>query len=149
MYKNQETPVHIAATFGHENLIQLLLDGGANVNAIDKDQDTHLHNAALFGYKNVIRVLLDSGAVSSAVDSFRQTAKDCAASKGHSAIVRLFEDWEKNQKIRAGIGEWGGIFQKIIVKELGGDMMGDRVVGGGATWGFGRGEFQGGVLWIC
>mmetsp|Transcript_6714 Transcript_6714/g.8776 ORF Transcript_6714/g.8776 Transcript_6714/m.8776 type:complete len:582 (-) Transcript_6714:1574-3319(-) len=40
------TPLHIAAVLCNEDVVRVLIEAGANVNAADRDGDTPLHNAA-------------------------------------------------------------------------------------------------------
>ena len=56
------TDLHVAATFGLQELTQKLLERGANVNVRDSNGWTALHGASNRGHINVIQVLLDEGA---------------------------------------------------------------------------------------
>ncbi|MFP3959317.1 MAG: ankyrin repeat domain-containing protein [Spirochaetaceae bacterium] len=58
------TPLHWAARRGHEQVVELLLERGANVDAQDALGRTPLHVAV--GHPAVVRLLLENGA---AVDS--------------------------------------------------------------------------------
>jgi ankyrin repeat protein len=65
--KNGETPLHSIArsenTKLHEDIVQLLIKRGANVNLKTEWKRKPLHYAAQMGYKEVVRLLLDAGAV--------------------------------------------------------------------------------------
>ena len=52
-----------AASWGHRDLVQLLLDAGAEPNKGANDGVTPLHMAAYFGHKDIVKILLDYGAV--------------------------------------------------------------------------------------
>lgn len=56
------TPLHIAATQGNVELIQLLLEYNAIINVQDFDGDTPLHEAALAGQHKALITLLYAGA---------------------------------------------------------------------------------------
>lgn len=56
------SPLHFAAMMNYNNCVDLLIDKGANVNAIDADGNTPLHLAMMYGSKETIRSLLTSGA---------------------------------------------------------------------------------------
>lgn len=43
------TPLHLASYFGHKSMMELLLDNGADINALNNDGDTPLHKAAFIG----------------------------------------------------------------------------------------------------
>ena len=58
----QLTPMHRAAWNGNKNVMQLLLDRGAELNAVDQDGWTPLHGATLHGHKDVVQLLLERGA---------------------------------------------------------------------------------------
>lgn len=49
-------PLHVAAVKGHTDIIQVLLDAGADVNAADSDGDVAIHYA-VFGYRGSVYVL--------------------------------------------------------------------------------------------
>lgn len=58
-----ETPLHRAALGGHLDIVRLLVDSGADVNATNTEHgSTPLHDAASKGHTQVVDVLLASGA---------------------------------------------------------------------------------------
>ena len=57
-----QTPLHLAARFGREDLAPVLLAAGADVNSRDERGDRPLHLAAEYGNAGVVRVLLQRGA---------------------------------------------------------------------------------------
>lgn len=60
--QEQQTPLHIAARLGNVDIVGLLLQHGAAVDATTKDMYTSLHIAAKEGQEEVASVLLDHGA---------------------------------------------------------------------------------------
>lgn len=53
---------------GHENILKLLIDNGANVKDTDHDKRTALHICAANGYAKGTELLLKAGANVNAVD---------------------------------------------------------------------------------
>ena len=56
------TPLIVAAIFGHEKVAGTLVDAGADVNLQKIDGSTALHAAAIMGYPNIVEMLLKNGA---------------------------------------------------------------------------------------
>lgn len=54
------TPLHLAASIGHAQAVQLLLDLGAKVNIRDNYKSTPLHEGVL--HEDVVKILLERGA---------------------------------------------------------------------------------------
>jgi len=74
-----QTPLHIAARFGRDDLAAILLSAGADPNARDKRGDRPLHLAAQEGHPGVVRLLLRRGADLEAAGSMDRTALHAAA----------------------------------------------------------------------
>jgi ankyrin repeat protein len=58
----QITGLHLAAYFGVEGIVRLLLHRGADVKAAATDGETPLHRASYNGHLEVVQLLLDKGA---------------------------------------------------------------------------------------
>ncbi|MDR1303215.1 MAG: ankyrin repeat domain-containing protein [Puniceicoccales bacterium] len=90
------TALHLAAGKGHVEVVKLLLDAGADVNALDEEDCAALHLAAMKGHAEVVRALLRApGADANATDAYGRTALHLAAEKGCREVVRVL--------LRAGI----------------------------------------------
>ncbi|WP_245970163.1 ankyrin repeat domain-containing protein [Wolbachia endosymbiont of Bemisia tabaci] len=76
----KETPLHIAVRYGHKEVAELLLNKGANVNAVERRKWTPLHTAVKSGKVEVAELLLDRGANVNAVDKKGRTPLSIVAS---------------------------------------------------------------------
>lgn len=86
IFQEQQTPLHIAARLGNVDNVTLLLQHGANADAVTKDLYTPLHIAAKEGNEEVASVLLDHGA------SHGLTTKVCLITSG-VCRVKSFTIW--------------------------------------------------------
>ncbi|MDA7653501.1 ankyrin repeat domain-containing protein, partial [bacterium] len=77
--KYEWTPLHIAAYYGHEEIVELLIRAGADVNAKDVDEWTALHMAYT---REVAELLIDNGADVNAKTDDDQTPLDVAVDEG-------------------------------------------------------------------
>ena len=85
-----ETPLQLAARYSHNEIVELLIDNGADVNAKDVNGNTPLHLAALFGRKEVIELLIANGAaVNVKGGNLGGMPLHHAAFNGHKEIVEL------------------------------------------------------------
>ena len=78
-----------AALIGHTSAVRALLDGGADVNAIDRNGWTPLMEAVFAGHAETIRALLARGADVNTKDQAGWTPLMEAASKGHAEAVMI------------------------------------------------------------
>ena len=72
------TPLHSAAYQGNVKLVELLLDHGADINALEDDNETALHWAAVKGQLNVAKLLVKRGINVNLKNRSGKTAKDIA-----------------------------------------------------------------------
>lgn len=92
--KTNETALHIAARFGHDECARVILKGTESQKAdIEVAENTYawtpLHVAAVDGKFSVAQLLVDAGADVSRPDSSGWMAKEHAALRGHMEIARL------------------------------------------------------------
>ncbi|KAF6785735.1 hypothetical protein CSOJ01_15547 [Colletotrichum sojae] len=95
---NGSLPIHLAASRGDVEHVQILVDAGADVNALNNDGRTPIHWAAERGRWDVVEVLLDKGAdpqIRSTEDSL-QTAWDLAQAAREVPLWELadIEGWD-------------------------------------------------------
>ncbi|CAE7396347.1 ANKRD50 [Symbiodinium necroappetens] len=74
--------LHVAAEWGREQTVRLLVESRADPKAVDKKQRTPLHKAADHGYVEILAALLELNADPRAVDSAGDTALDVARFEG-------------------------------------------------------------------
>ena len=82
--------LHSASMNGHDDMILLLLEHGADVSARDIYGETPLHRAVCKGHEGVILLLLQHGAEVSSRDNFGDMPLHRAARKGLESIILLF-----------------------------------------------------------
>lgn len=90
------TPLHYAATGGHDAIIQLLLDNHAYIDAASPNGSTPLMMAAMYGTSSAVELLLRAGADSALKNDLGLTALDFAHRAQHAdsanaiaAFIRL------------------------------------------------------------
>jgi ankyrin repeat protein len=89
---SDKTALHHAAQNGRVEVLNSLLDKGADVLAVDSNGKTALHYAAQNGHVKVLNSLLDNGADIHAVDSNGKTALHYAAQDGHVKVLNSLLD---------------------------------------------------------
>jgi ankyrin repeat protein len=90
---NEETPLSFAAELGHKEMIQLLLDQGADVNESGGFFGNALQTASKNGHLTVVQLLLNHGAdVNASGGRFYGNALQAASAEGHEMIVQLLLD---------------------------------------------------------
>ena len=68
------TALHFAASGGHADVVNMLIQNGTNVNAVDSCEQSILHYAAWKGGVYVAKVLIQNDADVNAVDKHKRTA---------------------------------------------------------------------------
>ncbi len=82
-------PLHYAASSGNAQVVQLLLDHFAYIDAESPNGSTPLMMAAMYGSAEAVKVLLDAGADATAKNALGLTALDFAQKAGHDDAVAL------------------------------------------------------------
>ncbi len=89
LHGGAETALHRAVESGHGDLLALLIDQGADVNAPGVGRETPLHGAARRGQADMVKLLLAHGAQVDGGSPQTETPLHIAAARGHEDVVRL------------------------------------------------------------
>ena len=87
---HHEHALMAASSQGHEKVVQILIDAGADVNDILPD-GTALQVASFYGHEKVVQILIDAGADINAVGP-EGTALQAASYPGNEKIVQILLD---------------------------------------------------------
>jgi hypothetical protein len=91
----ENTPLHVAAAYGHLDTAEFLINHGADINAKNEDGWTPLHVAVFNGHLALVKLLLEKGADPSVRDNEQKTALEVARENGLSNIANLIEKFSK------------------------------------------------------
>jgi ankyrin repeat protein len=86
--KIQSTPLQVAVQMGHTDVVQVLLEHGADVSAAFNG-NTPLHLAANYAHAELVKLLFQHGADVSATDANGCTPLHKAAKQGHAESVKV------------------------------------------------------------
>ncbi|KAL6406233.1 hypothetical protein AUP68_10402 [Ilyonectria robusta] len=110
------TPLWWAVQNGHEMVVKLLLENGADTEATDKHSGwTPLLHAAVEGHEAVVKLLIEKGAKCEAKDNGGRTPLLWAAQNGYGAVVKLLlengaktESKDNRGRTPLSWAAWGG-----------------------------------------
>jgi len=84
------TPLMYGCAGGHEEVVRVLLNSGANVEDHNENGHTPLMEAASAGHVPVAKILLEHGAgINTHSNEFKESALTLACYKGHLEMVRF------------------------------------------------------------
>jgi len=96
-----QTPLHIAASAGHIQLVDALIQAGCDVTVQDFTGHTALQRAAAEGHLEIVKTLLENGiSVDHQDEVHGNTALHEAAWKGFSQTVQILCKWKANAYIK-------------------------------------------------
>ena len=87
-----QTALHASVGAYHKDVVELLLDHGADPNIANAHEETPLHCAAFWGNTDVVKLLLKRGAMKLLRDEKNQTPLDMANKKRHKDVIKLLKD---------------------------------------------------------
>ena len=99
-FDEQETPFHVASRRGHADVVQLLLEHGAEAKARDRLRRTPLLLASHNGHAEVARVLLENGADTEDQDNRNRTPLLLASADGHVEVARVLFEYGADKEAR-------------------------------------------------
>jgi len=92
-------PLTLAAAYGHADVVRVLLEHGAEINAEDFTGWTALHAGSFTGDSETVSLLLDRGAVSGSDRWFLRSPLKIAETLDHKDIIPLLQ---KSEQVRNG-----------------------------------------------
>src|SRR2546423_15593265 len=101
---NPTTVLSVASRKGLEEIVRMLLQKGADVNAQGKSCRSALHAASRYGHEEVVRLLLDNGADVYARDKDGESASRIASENGHRKIAEMLREVSRKKKGRGWLG---------------------------------------------
>ncbi|KAG2413226.1 hypothetical protein HFD88_002415 [Aspergillus terreus] len=81
-----------ASVNGHEKVVQMLLDRGADINAQGGVHNNALVAASYLGHEKIVQILLDRGADINAQSVYYGSALQAASVNGHEKVVQMLLD---------------------------------------------------------
>jgi len=103
--KNEWTPLHLACANKNFNLVELLIEHGANVESKSKGHITPLSIACLSEYFNIAKLLIEHGANIESKDKNERTLLDVACQSGQFNLVKFLVEHGANIESKNKYGE--------------------------------------------
>lgn len=104
--KYGQTPLHGAANYGHQDIVELLLDCGTDVNALDLSKSSPLFEAVRLHHLQVVKSLLSRGAEVNLTDKENWTPLLRAFQQsGNDEIVRVHVAYGADVNVRGARAE--------------------------------------------
>ncbi|KAG8181680.1 hypothetical protein JTE90_019219 [Oedothorax gibbosus] len=105
------TPIHLAAAYGHSEVVKYLATEGAHLAALDPSSYTALHLAAMNGHTNCLEVLLPMGVDIDSPTAEGFTPLHLAVMNCHLECIRTLLRWGSSMDKRDSLGR--GIYEMV------------------------------------
>ena len=86
---NGQTPLHMACMYGHQKMVEYLIENNADIHSKDSDGYQPLHYAAQRGHRFIVEALLYKGAKPNAMGEYNRTPLHMAAYNGQLDVVAV------------------------------------------------------------
>jgi hypothetical protein len=86
--KTSMTSLHVACSYPKGNIVRLLLDYNASIDAVDSESQTPLYVAAKLDHASIVKLLLEEGAACNTIIKDGQSPLYKAVGRGHLDVVR-------------------------------------------------------------
>ncbi|WP_410542263.1 ankyrin repeat domain-containing protein [Wolbachia endosymbiont of Tetranychus urticae] len=83
------TLLHVASYKGYNEIVKILLNNRAQIDAVNKDGHTALHLAAYYGHHLVVETLLKNGAQANSINSKKDTPLHYTALRSHKIATEI------------------------------------------------------------
>ena len=103
-FKDPYGPLSMAAKYGHEEVVRLLLDNGADPNKANPRGRTALHVATQRGHASIVKTLIDGGGLINYADENGQTALHVVANMGKRGMYKFLVENGANEMMRDNMG---------------------------------------------
>jgi ankyrin repeat protein len=90
-----DRPLHLASHHGDIEVMEALIEGGADVNAAGEMGFTPLHNAIGARHAAAVKLLIEQGARTDIKNEFGRTALDEADFHWDADVITLLKNWNK------------------------------------------------------
>ena len=95
----QETALIMAIKSARLNVVQVLLENGADLNVRDRLGNTALHHAAFQGMATIVRLLVRKGVYMNEIGHYGRAALHVAAQRGNEVVVKILKEAGANLKM--------------------------------------------------
>jgi ankyrin repeat protein len=92
------TPLIVGIRFGHQEIVERLLQGSANVNQKCQDDKTHFFFAVASGHVQIVQLLLQYDANINVKDVHGLSPRQYALSGEHEQMIQFFQNFNKQEK---------------------------------------------------